>query len=53
MSRIRLTQEEFLSRVKQIWGDRFDFSKAIFKDTRTKVEDVLNREFDINNKKVV
>lgn len=38
MSRIRLTQEEFLSRVKQIWGDRFDFSKAIFKDTRTKVE---------------
>lgn len=32
MSRIRLTQEEFLSRVKQIWGDRFDFSKAIFKD---------------------
>lgn len=39
----RLTQEEFISRARQVWGDRFDFSKAIYKNNHTKVEVVCEK----------
>ena len=32
-----LTTEEFIERSKSVWGDRFDYSKAIYKDTFKKV----------------
>ena len=39
----RLTQEEFISRAQKVWGDRFDLSKAVYVNNRTKVE-VICRE---------
>lgn len=33
----RLTQEEFLSRARKAHGDRYDYSKAVYKDSSTKI----------------
>lgn len=33
-----LTQEEFIARAKQVWGDKFDLSKAIYRGRKQKIE---------------
>ena len=37
MPKPRLSQEEFISRVHEVWGDRWDLSRAIFEGTKSKV----------------
>ena len=33
-----LTQQEFISRAQKVWGDKFDLSRAKYKNLKTKVE---------------
>ena len=32
-----LSQDEFLQRVQDTWGDRWDYSKAVYRGTKAKV----------------
>ena len=44
-SRGRITTENFVSKAKEVHGDKYDYSKTEYKNTRTKVEIICHKKY--------
>lgn len=46
---IRLTQEEFLNKAKEIHGDKYDYSKVVYKNSGTKICIICHEKDEFGN----